>query len=64
MMWYGAMICNFFDWDFEEILEENIKKLKERYPDGFTFEDSQREKTRIKWSGFDKDKKYIKGEEK
>ena len=34
-LWYAAMICNFFDWDLEEILEENIKKLKKRYPKGF-----------------------------
>ena len=34
-LWYAAMICNFFDWDLEEILEENIEKLKKRYPKGF-----------------------------
>jgi len=63
MMWYASMICNFFDWDFEKILEENVEKLKKRYPGGFTFKDSQREGTRIKWSGFDEDKRYIKGGE-
>jgi len=62
MMWYAAMICNFFHWDFEKILEGNIEKLKERYPDGFTFQDAQRKGTRIKWSGFEKDKEYIKPE--
>ena len=36
------MICNFFGWDFNEILEKNIEKLKARYPNGFTIEDAQR----------------------
>ncbi|MDP3991177.1 MAG: nucleoside triphosphate pyrophosphohydrolase family protein [Candidatus Nealsonbacteria bacterium] len=35
-MWYMAMICNFFGWDFDEVLAENIKKLEKRYPKGFT----------------------------
>ena len=51
MMWYTAMICNFFNWDFSEILNENIEKLKKRYPGGFNFKDAQREGTMIKWSG-------------
>jgi NTP pyrophosphatase (non-canonical NTP hydrolase) len=41
-LWYSAMICNFFGWDFNDVLEENIKKLKARYPHGFTIEDAQR----------------------
>ena len=36
MFWYSAMICNFFNWDMQEILEQNIEKLKKRYPQGFT----------------------------
>lgn len=63
-MWYIAMICNFFNWDMEEVLNENIEKLKKRYPEGFTFKDAQRDGTMIKWSGFDKDEKYIKPENK
>jgi len=63
-MWYIAMICNFFNWDLEEVLNENIEKLRKRYPNGFTFEDAQRGGTMIKWSGFDKDKKYVKPENK
>jgi NTP pyrophosphatase (non-canonical NTP hydrolase) len=35
-LWYAAMICNFFKWDFDKVLQENIKKLKKRYPKGFT----------------------------
>ncbi len=51
MMWYTAMICNTYGWNFEEVLEENIKKLKDRYPKGFTHKDAQRKGTMIKWSG-------------
>ena len=49
-LWYIAMICNFFDWDFEEVLEENIEKLKKRYPQGFDFKNAQRGGTRIDWN--------------
>jgi len=47
-LWYSAMICNFFGWDFNEILEKNIEKLKARYPNGFTIEDARRKM--IDWS--------------
>ena len=47
-MWYIAMICNFFNWDMDKVLEENIEKLKKRYPNGFTFEDAKRD--RIDWN--------------
>jgi len=47
-MWYIAMICNFFNWDMDKVLEENVKKLKKRYPNGFTFEDAKRD--RIDWN--------------
>lgn len=59
-MWYAAMICNFFDWDFQEILQENIAKLKLRYPQGFTFQDAQRGGTMVKWTGFSGDERYLK----
>jgi len=49
-LWYVAMICNFFDWDLEEVLEENVKKLKKRYPKGFDFKNAQRDGTRIDWN--------------
>ncbi len=47
-LWYAAMICNFFNWDFEEILNENLAKLKKRYPNGFTMKDAKRDK--VDWS--------------
>jgi len=49
-LWYAAMICNFFDWDMEDVLKENIKKLQERYPRGFTEKDAKRNGSRIDWN--------------
>lgn len=48
-LWYAAMICNFFNWDLEKVLEENIKKLKARYPKGFKEKDARRKGKRIDW---------------
>jgi NTP pyrophosphatase (non-canonical NTP hydrolase) len=51
MLWYAAMICNFFNWNFDEVLQENIEKLKKRYPEGkFTIEHAKRNNTRIDWN--------------
>ena len=44
------MICNFFNWDLHEILEENLEKLKKRYPNGFTEKDAGRGGTMIDWN--------------
>ncbi len=49
-LWYAAMICNVFNWNFDKILKENIEKLKKRYPKGFTIKDAQREGNKIDWS--------------
>ncbi len=49
-MWYAAMICNFFGWKLEDVLEENIAKLKKRYPEGFTLKDAKRNGERVDWS--------------
>lgn len=49
MMWYSAMICNFFKWDMQEVLEENIEKLRKRFPNGFNYDSVNRKM--IKWSG-------------
>lgn len=49
-LWYIAMICNFFEWDLQEILDENLEKLKKRYPQGFTIENAQRRGTMIDWN--------------
>ena len=50
VLWYVAMICNFFDWDLQEILDENLEKLKARYPQGFNVEDARRDGEMIDWS--------------
>jgi NTP pyrophosphatase (non-canonical NTP hydrolase) len=39
-LWYLAEICNAFDWSMARVAEENLQKLADRYPDGFTIEDS------------------------
>ena len=41
-MWYIAVICNYFKWDLQEIIQENVNKLMKRYPEGFTFKDANR----------------------
>lgn len=50
VMWYVAMICNFFSWDMQKVLNENIKKLKKRFPAGFTIENAKRSNTKIDWN--------------
>jgi len=49
-MWYIAMICNFFNWNLEEVLNENIEKLRKRFPNGFTVNDASRGGTRVDWN--------------
>jgi NTP pyrophosphatase (non-canonical NTP hydrolase) len=49
-MWYAAMICNFFDWDMQDVLDENIEKLRKRFPQGFTTQDAKRNGTKIDWN--------------
>ena len=38
IMWYVAMMCHSFGWDFDEIMQMNVDKLKARYPQGFSVE--------------------------
>jgi len=49
-LWYAAMICNFFSWDMDEVLGENVKKLAARFPQGFTEKDAGRGNTMIDWN--------------
>lgn len=48
--WYAAMICNFFGWKLEDVLNENIEKLKKRYPEGFKIENAKRGGTKAEWA--------------
>lgn len=41
ILWYVALMCEAFGWDFDEIFTRNILKLKKRYPDGFDKERSE-----------------------
>ncbi len=45
-LWYIAMICNFFGWDLEEVMQENIKKLKKRHSKGFSHQGCRKDKRR------------------
>lgn len=38
--WYVAILAKGLDIDLETVMQKNIEKLKERYPDGFTAEKS------------------------
>ncbi len=40
LLWYVSAICTLFNIDMDKVMERNIEKLKSRYPEGFTFEDS------------------------
>jgi NTP pyrophosphatase (non-canonical NTP hydrolase) len=44
-LWYIAAICNYFGWTLDEIIIENVTKLKKRYPKGFTEKDAKRKPT-------------------
>lgn len=35
IMWYIAMMCHAFKWDLNDIMDININKLRNRYPEGF-----------------------------
>ena len=45
-LWYIAAICNFFDWNLEDIMKENIKKLERRHPKGFSHKAARKDKRR------------------
>lgn len=40
--WYVAAMCTKLDMDLGVIMEVNIRKLEERYPEGFSSQDSKR----------------------
>lgn len=33
--WYLALMCDSFEFNLDEIMQINVDKLKERYPEGF-----------------------------
>lgn len=42
VLWYLAAICTCWGVNLEDIMSQNIEKLKIRYPEGFSVEDSKR----------------------
>lgn len=40
VLWYVAMLARACDTDLNEIAQMNIEKLRKRYPNGFTKQDS------------------------
>lgn len=41
-LWYLTSLCTVNDFDLSQIMQDNIKKLEKRYPNGFSSEDSQK----------------------
>lgn len=40
VMWYVAALCTKLELSLDEVMAQNIEKLRARYPDGFTSSDS------------------------
>jgi NTP pyrophosphatase (non-canonical NTP hydrolase) len=40
VLWYLTAICSKLDISLSEVMQENLNKSQERYPDGFTSTDS------------------------
>lgn len=42
VMWYVAALCTKLGFDLGDVMAANIEKLKQRYPNGYSSEDSKR----------------------
>lgn len=42
VLWYVALICDTLSINLEDVAKTNLDKLRKRYPDGFSTEDSLR----------------------
>lgn len=40
LMWYVALLATALEIDLNDVIEDNIEKLKKRYPNGFKAKDS------------------------
>ena len=36
VMWYVALLCDSVGWNLDDVMQTNVDKLKERYPEGFS----------------------------
>lgn len=45
LIWFVAELHTHYGWDLEETMEQNIKKLRDRFPDGFDAERSLHRKS-------------------
>lgn len=41
LLWYMALLCNTLDITLDAVMEQNIAKLRRRYPNGFDTEKSK-----------------------
>ena len=44
IMWYWCQACIALDWEPSQVIEENIRKLEARYPNGFEVARSENRK--------------------
>jgi len=42
VLWYIAALCTNLGFNMEDVMQENIDKLRLRYPNGFSTDDSKR----------------------
>jgi NTP pyrophosphatase (non-canonical NTP hydrolase) len=61
VLWYVAALCTKLGFSMEDIMQANIDKLRERYPDGYSADASKArvdvkpgEFIRATWGGFDR----------
>ena len=40
LLFYMQGVCNFYGWEINELMVENMEKLNERYPSGWTQKDA------------------------
>lgn len=40
LLWFIAEYCTVYGWELEDVMQMNIDKLKARYPEGFSTENS------------------------
>jgi NTP pyrophosphatase (non-canonical NTP hydrolase) len=48
VLWYAAALCTTLNLNLSDIMQENIDKLKTRYPDGFSSKNSKQRADIIK----------------